>query len=872
MAPLSRRAPLPIDPLLPRIVDALSSGSAAVIEAAPGAGKTTRVPLALLESGACSDGEILVLQPRRLPTRLAAQRVAQELGEPVGQRVGYSVRFEDVGGGQTRLRFVTEGILTRRILADPLLEGVAAVILDEFHERHLAGDLGLALLRRLQRGARPDLKIVAMSATLDGEPLAAFLGGAPRIRSEGRTFPVEIEHLERDDPRPLHQQVAGAVKRLLQAGLDGHVLAFLPGAAEIRRAAEELAPVAEARDLAVLPLHGDLPPEAQDLAVAPADRRKVILSTNVAETSVTIDGVAAVIDSGLARVASHSPWSGLPALQVARISQASAIQRAGRAGRTRAGKAIRLYTRSDFEGRPKADLAEIRRLDLAELLLAVRAAGVEDPRSLEWLDAPPPAALDAAEELLRRLGAVDEAGALTSIGQRLAGLPIHPRLGRIAIEGESLGVPEDACVIASLAAERDPRTEARAFGGRRAAGKVSGSSDLVELLERYREAERAGFSPPRLRAMGLDPRAVDAVSRASRQLARSIGRGGRGGARGGGRGVDRSRGGIDGETEDALLRCVLAGYPDRVAKRRTPTGRELVLAGGGTAELAETSVVHDATFLVAVAAEERQARPGASRGGVVRLASAIEPEWLLDLAPDEVIERDEYLWDGDAERVVRLEQLRYGAVALQESRAAAPPSPEAARVLAKEAIARGIEAFAPEGAIESVLARLALAREHLPEVGFPDPSGAELEAILASACERLRSFAELRESRLPDLILGGLGQEQQRILARELPERVALPGGRQVRVHYDRSRPPWIESRIQDFFGMAQGPAICRGRLPLTLHLLAPNQRAVQVTSDLAGFWERHYPSIRRELGRRYPKHAWPEDGRSAKPPPPRGR
>jgi len=863
---VSARAPLPIDPLLPRIVEALSHGDAAVVEAAPGAGKTTRVPLALLESGACGDGEILVLQPRRLPTRLAAKRVAQELGEPLGERVGYSVRFEDVGGPRTRLRFVTEGILTRRILADPALRGVGAVILDEFHERHLAGDLGLALLRKLQRTSRPELKIVAMSATLAGEPLASFLGDAPRITSEGRTFPIEIEHLEREDARPLHQQVAGAVKRLVQAGLDGHVLVFLPGAAEIRRAADELAPLAEARDLLVLPLHGDLPPAAQDRAVEPSDRLKVILSTNVAETSVTIDGVAAVIDTGLARVASHSPWTGLPTLQVAKISQASAIQRAGRAGRTRAGKAIRLYTRNDFDGRPKADVPEIRRLDLAELLLSVRAAGVADPRGFEWFEAPLPAALDAAEDLLRRLGAVDAGGALTAIGRRLAALPIHPRLGRIALEGERLGVAADACVVAALAAERDPRVESRAFGGGKATATASASSDLVELLERYREAEKADFAQGRLRSMGLDARTLDAVSRASRQLERMIGRGGdrRGRSRGGGA--------LDRDTEDALLRCVLAGFPDRVAKRRTPKGRELVLAGGGSAELAETSVVHDATFVVAVAAEERAARLGAPRGGLVRLASSIEPEWLLDLAPDDVIERDEFVWDGAAERVERIEQLRYGAVALQESRTVAPASPEAARVLAKEAMARAIEAFAPEGAIEAVIARLALAREHFPEAEFPDVSGAELESILAAACEGLRSFAELRESQLSDRLLGGLRQEQQRILSRELPDRVALPGGRQVRVHYDRSRPPWIESRMQDFFGMARGPAICRGRVPLTLHLLAPNQRAVQVTSDLAGFWERHYPSIRKELCRRYPKHSWPEDGRTAAPPPARGR
>ncbi|HEY0840486.1 MAG TPA: ATP-dependent helicase C-terminal domain-containing protein, partial [Vulgatibacter sp.] len=483
-----------------------------------------------------------------------------------------------------------------------------------------------------------------------------------------------------------------------------------------------------------------------------------------------------------------------------------------------------------------------------------------------------------------------------------AALPIHPRLGRIAIEGERLGVGAEACAIAAIAAERDLRQDARAtFGGGRSRQVASGSSDLVALLELYRQAEANEFAPSRLRSLGLDPRTVDAVAKSSRQLARHFGgrgrsdrradrdagdgasadRGapsGRGASRAGspgeaGRGAaGRGLGGgaLDRRTEDALLRCVLAGFPDRVAKRRTPTGRELVLAGGGSAELSESSVVHDAAFVVAVAAEERGARPGAAKGSLVRLASAIEPEWLFDLAPDEVAEIDEYAWDSSNERVERIEQLRYGAIALQESRAVAPPSPEAARVLAREAIAKGIEAFADEGAIEAILARLALAREQLPEAGFPDPGGEALEAILADACEGLRSFAELRAAALPASILASLPQEQQRLLARELPERITLPGGRAVKVHYDRSRPPWIESRIQDFFGMAQGPAICRGRLPLTVHLLAPNQRAVQVTSDLAGFWERHYPSIRRELGRRYPRHAWPEDGRTATPPSPR--
>ncbi|HYG68817.1 MAG TPA: helicase-related protein, partial [Anaeromyxobacteraceae bacterium] len=410
--------PLPIDPVLPEIVAALRGGRSLVVEAPPGAGKTTRVPRALHDAGLSRAGEIVVLEPRRLAARLAARRVAEELGERLGETVGYQVRFEEVAGPRTRIRFVTEGLLTRRFLSDPALSGVAAVVLDEFHERHLAGDLALALLRRLQATARPDLKVVAMSATLDAAPVAAFLG-APAVRSEGRRFDVGIEFLSPEEAardERLEALVARAVRRVVREEPDGHVLVFLPGAAEIRRAREALAAFASDGGIELLPLHGDLPPDEQDRAVRPSARRKVILSTNVAETSVTIEGVVAVVDSGLARVASHSPWSGLPTLEVRKVSRASAAQRAGRAGRTRPGRAIRLYTRHDHDARPAFDLPEIQREDLSETLLAVAAL---DARELEWFEAPPPAALEAARTLLVRLGATDGSGALTELGRRM---------------------------------------------------------------------------------------------------------------------------------------------------------------------------------------------------------------------------------------------------------------------------------------------------------------------------------------------------------------------------------------------------------------------------------------------------------------------
>src|SRR5262245_13560627 len=410
---------LPIYPPLPEIIAKLSQSPNIVLEAPPGAGKTTRVPAALLDAKVAGDGEVCVLEPRRLAARMAARRVAEERGEKLGETVGYQVRFEEGVGPRTRLRFRTEGVVPRRLLADPQLKNVGVVVLDEFHERHLQADLALALLRRLQETTRPDLKLVVMSATLDAGPVAKFLDNAPTLRSEGKRFDVAVEHLARPDDRPLAEQVAVAVNRLVAEGIDGDILVFLPGAAEIRRTHSACAAISDRHNLMILPLHGDLSAEEQDRAVKPAAKRKVILSTNVAESSVTIDGVVAVVDSGLARVASHSPWSGLPTLNVARVSKASATQRAGRAGRTRPGRCLRLFTSLDFNARADHDIAEVHRADLAETALELHAAGVADLSEFGWFEAPPKSALEAAESLLAKLGAVDSRGELTAAGRKM---------------------------------------------------------------------------------------------------------------------------------------------------------------------------------------------------------------------------------------------------------------------------------------------------------------------------------------------------------------------------------------------------------------------------------------------------------------------
>jgi len=805
------REPLPIDEALPEVLARLREGPALVLEAPAGAGKTTRVPPALLS---VVPGEVVVLEPRRLAARTAARRVAQELGERAGESVGYQVRFEDATGPRTRLRYVTEGVLTRRLLGEPALPGVSAVVLDEFHERHLQGDVALALLLHLQRGARPDLKLLVMSATLDAGPIAEHLG-CPVVRSEGRRFEVTVEYAERADSRRLSDQVAAAVRRLTVPRTSGDVLVFLPGAVEIRQSGEAVAELAAHRDLLVLPLHGDLPAEEQDRALAPAARRKIILSTNVAETSVTVPGVTAVVDSGLARIAQHSPWSGLPSLQVAKISRASAAQRAGRAGRTAPGRALRLYTRADHDGRPEHLSPEVRRVDLAEMVLELRAAG-HDPARLPWLESPSPAGLEAAFALLRRLGALDAAGAATDLGRRCARFPLHPRLSRMVLEAASRGAGSEGA--AAAAALGDPR----GLRDRRPASPTA-SSDLIDLE-----------APERARAQ------IERILGSSR------------------REPDRDK------REEALRIAVLAGFPDRVAKRRGPGSSEVLLASGGSATMSPASAVRDAQLLVAVDVEERR-----GQGRLLRLASAMEPEWLLDLFPSELRESTEVVWDAERGRASVVSRLTYDALVLEEGRR---PPREAERGAAETLLAEHLRAedlLAPE-ALRSLRARVELIATHRPEAGVRALTDADVTDALRELCRGRTSLEEMRGADLAAALVERLGPGAARALATLAPEQVQLPSGRKLRIEYEPGQPPAARSRLQDFFGMRAGPRIAGGTVPVVLHLLAPNGRAQQVTSDLAGFWERHYPAVRRELMRKYPRHAWPENGATATPPAPR--
>lgn len=757
----------PADLLIPDVLAHLRAGRNVVLEAAPGAGKTTRIPPALL----ALPGEVLVLEPRRIAARMAARRVAEELGERVGETVGYQVRFEEVAGPRTRLRFLTEGVLTRRLISDPVLRGVGTVVLDEFHERHLETDLALALLRRLQRGARPDLRIVAMSATLDSGPVSRFLGGAQVLSSGGRLFELTVSHTPYS-AAPLEEQVAAAAESLMRlrdnaeagtnAAEDGDALVFLPGAAEIRRAMRACEDLARRRNLLLVPLYGDLSPAEQDRAVLPAGQPRIVFSTNIAESSITIEGVRAVIDSGLARVATDSPWTGLPSLEVKRISQASARQRAGRAGRTGPGRVIRLYTAEDFHRRPDHDEPEIVRRELAPLCLQLEAAGIEE---LDWLDPPPEAALAAARALLARLGA-DAA--------KMARFPVHPRLARLLMEAETLGAGDHGCRVAAL---------------------LSSGQRIEKLDDEPDQRTRAVYD----------------------QLRRFVKRG---------RGHD----------DDAIARALLAAFPDRVARRRP--GGVALLSNGQSANMANPP----GKFFVAVDVENRK----------IRLACAIEPDWLID----GLDERNTVEWNRQRERVEAVNALVYDQLVVEESRGGKVDDEAAAALLAAKVMEAGVDRFVDREELDRMLARVEFAAEHSAIQALDER---HVRAAIEELCYGLRSFADVQKS-AAGLMAALERQVDAGLMERMAPARLKLPSGRVTKVHYERGKTPWVASRLQDFFGMTETPKVAGGKVALVVHLLAPNQRAVQTTTDLAGFWVRLYPQLRRELGRRYPRHSWPED------------
>ncbi len=833
----------------------------AVLVAPPGAGKTTRLPLRLVEEPApCGRGEVLVVEPRRLAARLAAEHVAETLGEPVGRTVGYAVRFDTRRSAETRLTYLTGGVLLRRLREDPELTGVAAVLFDEFHERHAVDDALLAWISRLRAtGGGP--RIAVMSATLAGGSVASRLG-LPLVESLGRQYPVEVAYVAHADGRSLALEIRGAVTEALGRPDGGDILVFLPGLRAIDGCARAVADAVSGSKVDVLKLHAGLEPaETRDVLRRRTDgTRRVILSTNVAESSVTLDGVRTVIDSGLHNVARANPWTGLTALVEEAIPRDSADQRAGRAGRQGPGRCVRLYSLHDAQRRPAQLDPELLRSDLAELVLtlaglsdAVRSGGVGAPEgpapalpttaeqstptgggglpSLPWLDPPPADAWRRALEVLESLGALDASGRITPLGRRLAALPVPPRLGRLATFAAEAGAAEAGAWAAAVLSEDQ----------RLSPGEPDGDSDVTRLV---RLARRRG-----------DRRVAEVAKSLSRVLAAPSAGSGRAGqaqatSRGAGRELDP-----EGDAAHTVVReALLHAFPDRVARRRENDPKRFMLAGGGDMTLADASTVRHGDFIVAVDGAGG-ARP------TVRLASAIEPDWIFGLPDAErlVTETVDVRWNDRTERVEASESTRYRGLTLQR-RALDPRDQHEAGACLREAVRRtGLGRFTDAEALEKLMQRRRIAAQsgELPPFGQ-----AELDALLDQLCQGLVSFKEVKEADLLEAVTATLSYKERARFETLAPERIVLPSGRTARVKYVEDGPPRVSAQVQHLFGLTDTPAVAGGRVKCLVELLAPNQRPVQLTDDLAGFWTRTWAEVRKELRGRYPRHAWPEDPR----------
>jgi ATP-dependent helicase HrpB len=826
-----RELGLPIAAVLPALSEALARGHA-VLTAPTGSGKTTGVPLALLDAGWLHGGSILLLEPRRPAARLAAAHMAAMLGETVGQTVGHQVRFERRIGPDTRIQVLTEGILTRRIQSDPELTGCGLLIFDEFHERSLNADLGLALA--LDAAAlRPDLRILVMSATLDTAAVAALLGGAPIIEGRGRSHPVTIEHLERPAADPLAEMPA-AIRRAL-AGHDGDVLAFLPGAAEINRVAARLDGLPDGD---VLPLHGSLPLAEQDRALRPdvSGRRRVVLATDIAETSLTIEGIGVVVDAGLTRKPRFEPGRGLTRLVTEPIPRDSAEQRAGRAGRLGPGHCIRLWTRADHQRRAARRPPEILNADLAPLVLELALWGVSDPADLAWLDPPPLGAWQQGLALLRQLGAVDEVGAITAAGRRMAALPLHPRLAHLLTLAPvpALGTAAD---LAALLSERDP---AVSVPGR------PRSADLGERLGAL-SAHRDGRT-----AHGFDRRRLAAVDRAAVEFRRRL--------RDAGTGAD-----VPGQAPAPSAGGLLSlAYPDRVAQRRGGDDGRYALANGSGAALPPDDALAVHRYLVVA---DLDAASGDHR---IRAALPLDEGELRTLLADRIEHRSTLTWDDARGAVAARDETRLGALALDARPAPVRDAGAALRLLLDAVIGDLDKGLTWTPAARQFQARVALARRVEPEAGWPDLSDAWLAAHAADwLAPWLAGATRLSDARALDLhqILAQLlGWEPAARLDAMVPTHLITPAGTRRPVDYVTGDEPVLAAPMQELFGAIETPSICGGRVPLLLHLLSPAGRPLQVTRDLPAFWRGAYAEVRKEMRGRYPKHHWPEDPTAAAP------
>jgi len=830
----------PIDDILPELRAAIREHPAVVLQAPPGSGKTTRVPLALLDVIPPQAGRILMLEPRRIAAVSAARWMAKTMGEEIGQTLGYSIRFDSRVSKSTRIEVMTEGILTRRILANPDLSGVAMVIFDEFHERSLQADLALALCLDIRRALREDLKILVMSATLDVGAVAALLDGAPIIASQGIAYPVEERYCGDNPDKYVTARMTDVVQKALRE-TSGDILVFLPGAGEIRAVSDALAETLKDKamgDITLHPLYGDLPFEEQERAILPAPERKIVLATNIAETSLTIEGVRVVIDSGLTRRLQYDPATGMNRLVTVTVSQASARQRQGRAGRQCPGVCYRLYSLHTFQSLIPFAPPEIVISDLSSLVLDLAAWGAKDPCLLSWLDSPPPAAWRAARDLLKGLGALDAKGSITPVGEAMARLPLHPRLSRLLLKAVELGCPSLGVDLAAILSERDIiRHQRSPFM------PPTGGFDLSErlgLLQQWRQKN--------ILSGKADTLALRAVDRTSQQLRRLMGK------------TSEAAGGAVGHM---IPRLLLVAFPDRIAKRREDDDGRYVLRQGRGVRLSAKIIPAGSPYMIAVVVDK-----GEKAEGTVHMAEPLTEKLIREELGGEIETQRLVVWDKQEGRIIATLEEHVGTITLS-SKQVFPPEEEVVSVLCEAIRSKAVKISFSREALQ-FQARVSLMKETFPEDNWPDLSHETLLSVpedwLLPWLKGIRNAQQLAALNIGPVLTDMLTWDQRRRLEDRAPMTIGVPSGSNIPIDYASGDIPVLAVKLQEMFGLADTPAIAGGRVKLLLHLLSPARRPVSITRDLKQFWNTGYPQVKKELKGRYPKHPWPDDPWNAVP------
>jgi ATP-dependent RNA helicase HrpB len=829
----------PIDNILPELKEAVRINPSVILHAPPGAGKTTRVPLALLDVIPPDWGRIVMLEPRRIAAVSAARWMAKSMNEQAGETIGYTIRFDTKKSAKTRVEVVTEGILTRRIQADPGLTGTAMVIFDEFHERSIHADLALALCLEVCRELRNDLKVLVMSATLDYGPLAVLLGNAPVIASSGKSFPVAERYLE-DKAGPLPTRISRTIRTAMKE-TEGDILVFLPGAGEIRASMKDLRGTPDIREdrVSIHALYGDLPFEEQERAIMPSrDRRKIVFATNIAETSLTIQGVRVVIDSGLTRTLRYDPSTGMNRLVTVPLSQASAEQRKGRAGRLGPGTCYRLYSLHDLRSLLPFTQPEILASDLAPLALELAVWGVKDPRALSWLDVPPTAAWDSSLQLLKDLSALDSSGAVTPEGRWMARLPLHPRLSRLMRRAQELGCTRLGADLASLLTERD------VFRPRASMGTYdeTDASERVEALWKWRSGAEPGEA--------VDSSALRTVDRTSRQLLRLM--------------EEMPDAAVQEKLDHEIIsRLLLCAFPDRICKRREEGGGRFIHVRGRGVRLSPDSHLGRCPYIIAVTVDA-----GEKTEGLIHIATPVSEELIRAECASRIEAIRRVAWDKKENRITAVIAERLEALIL--SKKSFTPSDEETAPILCDAIRGDHDLLRIDNKARQFLARVGLMHVAFPEEAWPDLSlehiFSRLEEWILPWLGKVRSAHDLHNLDVLPALKARLSWEQARLLDERTPSTIGVPSGSRVALNYASGKQPILAVKLQEMFGLADTPTIADGRIKVLLHLLSPARRPVQITQDLRGFWDNAYQMVKKDLKGRYPRHPWPDDPWNAVP------